>query len=75
MSDVDVSSGLVGKLAAVPIADGAVMTNMLRETLVRHAGNGTDITEPALLGLLAIVGVLEDRLAHLEPNLASGTST
>ena len=75
MSDVDVSSGLVGKLAAVPIADGAVMTSMLREMLVRHAGNGTDVTEPALLGLLAIVGVLEDRLAHCEPNPASGTST
>ncbi|MGM5069196.1 hypothetical protein EU244_030680 [Rhodococcus qingshengii] len=75
MSDVDVSQDLMGKLAAVPIADGAVMTNMLRETLIRHAGNGTDITEPALLGLLAIVGVLEDRLAHVEPRPAAGTST
>lgn len=75
MSDVDASSGLVGKLASVPIADGAMMTNMLRETLVRHAGNGTDVTEPALLGLLAIVGLLEDRLAHLEPDPASETPT
>ncbi|MGM5068740.1 hypothetical protein EU244_028195 [Rhodococcus qingshengii] len=75
MSDIDVSHGLIGKLAAVPIADGALMTNMLRETLVRHADNGTDITEPALLGLLAIVGMLEDRLAHLEPTPAARTST
>ncbi|OFE10839.1 hypothetical protein [Rhodococcus sp. 1139] len=68
MSEIDTIDGLVGKLAAVPIADDAVMTNMLRQTLVRHAGNGTDVTEPALLGLLAVVGALEARLAQPEPS-------
>lgn len=66
MSEVDVSSGLVTRLGAVPIADGALMTKMLRETLVRHAEDGVDVAEPALLGLLAIVGALEDRLAQPE---------
>lgn len=70
MSEIDMIDGLVGKLAAVPIADDAVMTNMLRQTLVRHADNGTNITEPALLGLLAIVGALEARLAQPEPSTA-----
>ena len=70
MSGIDMIDGLVGKLAAVPIADDAVMTNMLRQTLVRHADNGTNITEPALLGLLAIVGALEARQAQPEPSTA-----
>ncbi|KDQ04359.1 hypothetical protein RCF19_22860 [Rhodococcus qingshengii] len=67
MSDVDVSSGLVTRLGAVPIADGALMTKMLRDTLMQHAESGVDVAEPALLGLLAIVGALEDRLAHHAP--------
>nr|WP_218681173.1 hypothetical protein [Rhodococcus qingshengii] len=67
MSEVDVSSGLVARLGAVPIADRALMTKMLRETLVQHAERGVDVAEPALLGLLAIVGALEDRLANNEP--------
>ncbi|MBY6385413.1 hypothetical protein HG717_16055 [Rhodococcus erythropolis] len=66
MSEVD-TPGLVSKLVAVPIADDAVMTKMLRETLVRHAEVGVEVAEPALLGLLAIVGVLEDRLAQQTP--------
>ncbi len=66
MTEIDTIDGLVGKLAAVPIADDAVMTNMLRQTLVRHADNGTDVAEPALLGLLAVVGALEARLAQPE---------
>lgn len=64
MSEVEVGSGLASRLVDVPIADGAVMAQMLRETLVRHAQDGVEVAEPALLGLLAIVGVLEDRLAH-----------
>ncbi|MFF1553339.1 hypothetical protein ACFVX3_20160 [Rhodococcus erythropolis] len=64
MSEVDVGNGLASRLVAVPIADGAAMTQMLRETLVRHGEDGVEVAEPALLGLLAIVGVLEDRLAH-----------
>ncbi|UJC79931.1 hypothetical protein D4768_21290 [Rhodococcus erythropolis] len=67
MSNVDGSSGLVTRLGAVPIADGALMTKMLRDTLLQHAESGVDVAEPALLGLLAIVGALEDRLAHHEP--------
>ncbi|MCD2109107.1 hypothetical protein LQ385_28800 [Rhodococcus qingshengii] len=43
------------------------MTKMLRDTLVEHAESGVDVAEPALLGLLAIVGALEDRLAHHAP--------
>lgn len=74
MSDIDTIDGLSGKLAAVPIADDAVMTNMLRQTLVRHAGNGTDVTEPALLGLLAVVGALEARLAQPESSSAMETT-
>ncbi|MGB3362932.1 MAG: hypothetical protein WA972_12750 [Rhodococcus qingshengii] len=67
MSDVDASSGLVTRLGAVPIADGALMTKMLRDTLVQHAESGVDVAEPALLGLLAIAGALEGRLARNEP--------
>ncbi|MHD0307214.1 hypothetical protein [Rhodococcus erythropolis] len=67
MSEEDASSGLVTRLAAVPIADGALMTMMLRDTLVQHAQSGVDVAEPALLGLLALVGALEDRLAHNDP--------
>jgi len=70
MSDVDVSSGLVTRLGAVPIAEGALMTKMLRDTLVQQAQSGVDVAEPALLGLLAIVGSLEDRLAQSEPTPA-----
>lgn len=70
MSGVDASSGLVTRVDAVPIADGALMTKMLRDTLLQHAASGLDVAEPALLGLLAIVGVLEDRLAQSEPNPA-----
>lgn len=74
MTEIDTIDGLVGKLAAVPIADDAVMTNMLRQTLVRHAGNGTDVTEPALLGLLAVVGALEVRLAQPESSSTLGST-
>lgn len=69
MSEVDVGNGLASRLVAVPIADGALMTKMLRDTLIQHAESGVDVAEPALLGLLAIVGALEDRLAQPTPAL------
>ena len=49
MSNVDASSGLVTRLGAVPLTDGALMTKMLRDTLMQHAENGVDVAEPALL--------------------------
>lgn len=64
MSEADISSALVTRLAAVLIADGALMTKALRDTLAQHVEGGVDVAERALLGLLAIVGALEDRLAH-----------
>lgn len=67
MSEAGISNGLVTRLGAVPIADGALMTKMLRDALVQYAESGVDVAEHALLGLLAIVGALEDRLAHHEP--------
>lgn len=57
---------LTVKLEQLPIIDDATMCSLLRTTLLGHAQHGRDITEPALLGLLAIPGVLEERLARLE---------
>ncbi|WP_182263404.1 hypothetical protein [Rhodococcus sp. UFZ-B548] len=57
------------KLAQLPISDDAVMCRLLRTTLLAHADQGRDITEPTLLGLLAITGALEERLTRLETTL------
>jgi hypothetical protein len=63
------SSQLVAKIAQLPISDGAVMCQLLRATLLAHADQGRDITEPALLGLLAITSALEERLTELETTM------
>ncbi|PBI84784.1 hypothetical protein BKP42_66850 [Rhodococcus erythropolis] len=60
---------LTTKLEQLPISDGAPMVSLLRATLLDHARHGSDITEPTLLGLLAITGVLEERLTRLEITL------
>ncbi|ALU73386.1 hypothetical protein H351_30395 (plasmid) [Rhodococcus erythropolis R138] len=57
---------LTVNLAQLPISDDAPLVSLLRTTLLDHVEHGTDITEPALLGLLAITGVLEERLTRLE---------
>ena len=57
------------KLAKLPISDDAVMCGLLRTTLLAHADQGRNITEPALLGLLAITGALEERLTQLEATI------
>ena len=57
------------KLAQLPISDDAVMCGLLRTTLLAHADQGRDITEPTLLGLLAITGALEERLTRLEATI------
>ena len=57
---------LTAKLEQLPISDDSVMCGLLRTTLLDHAQHGRDITEPTLLGLLAITGVLEERLTRLE---------
>lgn len=54
------------KLTQLPISDDAVICQLLRTTLLAHADQGHDITEPTLLGLLAITGALEERLTRLE---------
>ncbi|MFI5436754.1 hypothetical protein ACHMZP_33965 [Rhodococcus baikonurensis] len=50
------------------------MCSLLRTTLLKHAQQGNDITEPTLLGLLAITGVLEERLTRLEATLQPETT-
>ena len=57
---------LTVKLEQLPISDDATMCSLLRTTLLDHAQHGRDITEPTLLGLLAITGALEERLTRLE---------
>ena len=57
---------LTAKLEQLPIGADAVLCQHLRTTLLAHADQGRDITEPTLLGLLAITGVLEERLSRLE---------
>ncbi|WP_080909362.1 hypothetical protein [Rhodococcus sp. 66b] len=49
------------------------MISLLRTTLLGHAQHGSDIAEPTLLGLLAIAGVLEERLTRLEATLQPAT--
>ncbi|AZI66089.1 hypothetical protein RQN9TF_33250 (plasmid) [Rhodococcus qingshengii] len=69
---------LIAKLDQLPLGDNAPMCSLPRTTLLEHAQYGTDITEPALLGLLAITGALEERLTTLEttiqPSLMSQAS-
>ena len=57
------------KLTQLPISDDAIMCRLLRTTLLAHADQGRDITEPTLLGLLAITGALEERLTRLEATI------
>ncbi|MDV8071315.1 hypothetical protein R4P64_32910 [Rhodococcus sp. IEGM 1366] len=45
------------------------MCGLLRSTLLAHADQGRDITEPTLLGLLAITGALEERLTRLKATI------
>ena len=47
---------LTAKLEQLPISDDAPMCSLLRTTLLKHAQHGSDITEPTVLGLLAITG-------------------
>ncbi|ROZ48992.1 hypothetical protein EEB13_03265 [Rhodococcus sp. WS3] len=60
---------LTAKLEQLPIGDDAAMCGLLRTTLLNHAQHEQDITEPALLGLLAITGVLEERITRLETTI------
>ncbi|EEN85581.1 hypothetical protein ACH49M_28340 [Rhodococcus qingshengii] len=60
---------LTAKLEQLPISDDAPMCSLLRTTLLKHAQHGSDITEPTLLGLLAITGALEERLTRLEATI------
>lgn len=69
------SERLTAKLEQLPISDDAPMVSLLRTTLLRHAHQGSDITEPTLLGLLAITGVLEERLTRLEAMIQPATTT
>ena len=62
------------KLAQLPISDDATMCGLLRTTLLAHAQHGRDITEPTLIGLLAITGVLEERLTRLEATIQTDTT-
>ncbi|QXC46846.1 hypothetical protein [Rhodococcus qingshengii] len=57
---------LTAKLEQLPISDDAPMCSLLRTTLLTHTQQGRDITEPTVLGLLAVTGVLEERLTKLE---------
>ena len=57
---------LTAKVEQLPITDDAPMVSLLRTTLLDHTQHGHDITEPTLLGLLAITGALEERLTRLE---------
>ncbi|MET8317482.1 hypothetical protein ABZU78_25420 [Rhodococcus erythropolis] len=65
---------LTAKLEQLPISDAAPMCSLLRTTLLAHAQHGSDITEPTVLGLLAINGVLEERLTRLEATLQPETT-
>ncbi|MCZ4618682.1 hypothetical protein [Rhodococcus qingshengii] len=49
------------------------MCGLLRTTLLDHAQRGRDITEPTLLGLLAIA-VFEERLTRLEATIQPATT-
>ncbi len=60
---------LTAKLEQLPISDDAPMCSLLRTTLLKHGQHGSDITEPTLLGLLAITGALEERLTRLEATI------
>ena len=57
------------KLTQLPINDDAIMCRLLRTTLLAHTDQGHDITEPTLLGLLAITSALEERLTRLEATI------
>ena len=65
---------LTAKLEQLPISDDAPMCSLLRTTLLKHAQHRSDITEPTLLGLLAITGVLEERLTRLEATIQPGVT-
>lgn len=65
---------LTAKLEQLPISDDAPMVSLLRTTVLGHIQHGNDITEPTLLGLLAITGVLEERLTRLEATLQTATA-
>ncbi|MFF2059959.1 hypothetical protein [Rhodococcus qingshengii] len=65
---------LTAKLEQLPIGEDAPMCSLLRTTLLKHAQHGSDITEPTLLGLLAITGVLEERLTRIEATLQPATT-
>ncbi|MBQ7806410.1 hypothetical protein [Rhodococcus sp. (in: high G+C Gram-positive bacteria)] len=65
---------LTAKIERLPISDDAPMVSLLRTTVLGHAQQGRDITEPTLLGLLAITGVLEERLTRLETTLQPETT-
>lgn len=60
---------LTAKLEQLPLSDDAPMCGILRSTLLDHTKRGRDITEPTLLGLLAITGLLEERLTRIEATL------
>nr|WP_218681460.1 hypothetical protein [Rhodococcus qingshengii] len=60
---------LTAKLEQLPVSADAPMVSLLRTTLIDHAQYGSDITEPTLLGLLAITSALEERLTRLEATL------
>ena len=60
---------LTAKLEQLPVSDDATMCGLLRTTLLNHAQYGRDITEPILLGLLAITAALEERLTRLEATI------
>ncbi|ANQ75801.1 MULTISPECIES: hypothetical protein [Rhodococcus] len=66
---------LTAKLEQLPISDDAPMCSLLRTTLLAHAQQGSDITEPTVLGLLAITGVLEERLTRLEAMIQPVSTT
>ncbi|BBE49082.1 hypothetical protein [Rhodococcus erythropolis] len=66
---------LTAKLEQLPISDDAPMCSLLRTTLLKHAQQGSAITEPTVLGLLAITGVLEERLTRLEAMIQPVSTT
>ncbi|MGW6659506.1 hypothetical protein [Rhodococcus sp. NPDC055024] len=47
------------------------MCSLLRTTRLSHVQFGNDVAEHTLLGLLAITGVLEERLIRLEAPIQS----
>ncbi|NMM92425.1 hypothetical protein B2J88_50740 [Rhodococcus sp. SRB_17] len=71
MSSHATSEQLVAKIAQLTISDDAAMCQLLRATVLAHARQGRDIIEPALLGLLAIAGILEEHLTRLETSTQS----